>query len=155
MKNHNVLTPPLFVLVVFLATDSGASEEGNPDFENLKSRLTGSWSVVEENRAYDATFEEVSHGRALPERNSGFIAVYHPDGGSLLMTLYSEMATSQDFARGDLKRITGRSGSFFKTLRTGKAARNISMGFRSCLRTRTTWQRNWETRRPGWRESRV
>jgi hypothetical protein len=41
-------------------------------------------------QSYEAIFEAVSHGRALLERNSGFIAVYHPDGvHGLLMTLYT------------------------------------------------------------------
>ena len=91
----------LFVLVAFLATDSGTAEEVNPDFENLKSHLTGSWSFVEENRPYDATFEAVSHGRALLERNSGFIVVYYPDCDSLLMTLYTRDGNQPRFrARG-------------------------------------------------------
>jgi hypothetical protein len=60
------------------------------DFEGLKSRLVGTWSFTENGQPYDATFEAVAHGHAILERNSGFIAVYHPDGvHSLLMTLYT------------------------------------------------------------------
>lgn len=62
----------------------------NADFETLKSRLVGTWSFTESGKSYDATFEAVAHGHAILERNSGFIAVYHPDGvHSLLMTLYT------------------------------------------------------------------
>jgi hypothetical protein len=62
----------------------------NADFEILQSRLVGTWSFTENGQSYDATFEEVAHDHAILERNSGFIAVYHPDGvHSLLMTLYT------------------------------------------------------------------
>ena len=62
----------------------------NSDFENLKNQLIGTWSFMETGQSYEATFEAVSHGHALLERNSGFIAVYHPDGvHGLLMTLYT------------------------------------------------------------------
>jgi len=61
----------------------------NADFEDLKSRLVCKWSFTENGQSYDATFQAVGHGIAILERNSGFIAVYHPDGvHSLLMTLY-------------------------------------------------------------------
>jgi len=73
----------------------------NADFETLKSRLVGpplregydatsTWSFTESGQSYDATFEAVAHGHSILERNSGFIAVYHPDGvHSLLITLYT------------------------------------------------------------------
>jgi hypothetical protein len=62
----------------------------NSDFEDLKSRLVGTWSFTENGQSYDATFEVVAHGHAILERNAGFIAVYHPDGVHfLLMTLYT------------------------------------------------------------------
>src|SRR2546421_9452098 len=47
-------------------------------------------AFTESGQSYDATFEAVAHGHSILERNSGFIAVYHPDGvHSLLMTLYT------------------------------------------------------------------
>jgi len=48
------------------------------------------WSSAFAVSLFDATFEVVAHGHAILEHNSGFIAVYHPDGvHSLLMTLYT------------------------------------------------------------------
>ena len=47
-------------------------------------------AFTESGQSYDATFEAVAHGHSILERNSGFIAVYHPDGvHSLLITLYT------------------------------------------------------------------
>jgi hypothetical protein len=55
----------------------------------LKDRLIGNWTFVEDGKSYHAMFETVSHGQALLERNSGYIAVYHRDGKSIAMTLYT------------------------------------------------------------------
>jgi hypothetical protein len=82
------------IVIVALAALAVAVHYGavllNADFETLKSMLVGTWSFVENGQSYDATFEAVSHGHAILERNSGVIAVYHPDGvHSLLMTLYT------------------------------------------------------------------
>src|SRR6266481_7241876 len=81
----------IVVTLVGLAIASAYSTELlNSDFGDLKSRLVGTWSFTENGQSYDATFEAVAHGYAILERNSGFIAVYHPDGvHSLLMTLYT------------------------------------------------------------------
>jgi len=81
------------VIIVALAAFAVATAHGaellNADFETLTSRLIGTWTFTEDGKSYDATFEAVAHGHAILERNSGFIAVYHPDGvHSLLMTLY-------------------------------------------------------------------
>ena len=77
-------------LVLFALAGLHGAELLNSDFEDLKRRLVGTWSLTENGQSYDATFEAVAHGRAVLERNSGFIAVYHPDGvHSLLMTLYT------------------------------------------------------------------
>jgi len=88
-------------LVLFAIASVHGAELLNADFETLKSRLVGppsregygatsTWSFMENGQSYDATFEAVAHGHAILERNSGFIAVYHPDGvHSLLMTLYT------------------------------------------------------------------
>ena len=70
------------VVIVTLVALAGASIHGteplNSDFEELKRRLVGTWSFTENGQSYDATFEAVAHGHAILERNSGFIAVYHP-----------------------------------------------------------------------------
>jgi hypothetical protein len=77
-------------LVLFALAGVRGAELLNSDFEDLKSRLVGTWSFAENGQSYDATFEAVAYGHAILERNSGFIAVYHPDGvHSLLMTLYT------------------------------------------------------------------
>ena len=87
------------LIAVALAGAHGA-ELLNADFETLKSRLVGrpsrdgllpslkasasqdgatsTWSFTENGQSYDATFEAVAHGDAIMERNSGFIANYHP-----------------------------------------------------------------------------
>ena len=88
-------------LVLFALASVHSAELLNSDFKDLKRRLVGppsrdvygatsTWSFTENGQSYDATFEAVAHGHAILERNSGFIAVYHPDGvHSLLMTLYT------------------------------------------------------------------
>jgi len=148
MKNHNLLMPSLFVLVVFLATDSGASEEVNPDFENLKNRLTGSWSFVEENRAYDATFEEVSHGRALLERNSGFIAVYHPDGDSLLMTLYTRDGNQPRFRTRGFEENPRSIRFIFQDITNWKSGTEHIHGLQIVFKDQDHVVEKWETLQP-------
>jgi hypothetical protein len=77
-------------LVLFALAGVHGTELLNLDFEDLKRRLVGTWSFTENGQSYDATFETVTHGHAILERNSGFFAVYHPNGvHSLLMTLYT------------------------------------------------------------------
>jgi hypothetical protein len=77
-------------LALFALRSVHGAEFLNADFEDLKSRLIGTWSFTDNGQSYDATFEVVAHGHAILERNSGFIAVYHPDGvHGLLMTLYT------------------------------------------------------------------
>ena len=77
-------------LTALAAAGAHGAELLNSDFETLKSRLVGTWSFTENGQSYEATFETVSHGHAVLERNSGFVAVYHPNGvHSLLMTLYT------------------------------------------------------------------
>jgi hypothetical protein len=77
-------------LVLFALAAVHGADLLNADFETLKSRLLGTWSFTENGQSYDATFEIVAHGHAILERNSGYIAVYYPDGvHSLLITLYT------------------------------------------------------------------
>jgi hypothetical protein len=62
----------------------------NSEKDSRAGGTTSTWSFTESGQSYEATFEAVAHGHAILERNSGFIAVYHPDGvHSLLMTLYT------------------------------------------------------------------
>lgn len=78
------------MLALFALTSVHGTEILNADFEDLKSRLIGTWGFIENGESYDATFEVVAHGHAILERNSGFIAVYHPDRvHGLLVTLYT------------------------------------------------------------------
>ncbi|HEU0273468.1 MAG TPA: hypothetical protein VFQ83_02955 [Candidatus Udaeobacter sp.] len=80
----------VIALVALAVARTFSAELLNADFENLKNRLAGAWSFTENGQSYEATFEAVAHGHAMLERNSGFIAVYYPDGmHSLLMTLYT------------------------------------------------------------------
>jgi hypothetical protein len=80
----------IVALLALAAAGARGAELLNSDFENLKSGLVGTWSFTENGQVYEATFEAVAHGHTILERNSGFIAVYHPDGvHSLLMTLYT------------------------------------------------------------------
>jgi hypothetical protein len=69
-------------LVLFSLAGVHGAELLNSDFADLKSRFVGTWSFTENAQSYEATFEAVAHGHAILEGNSGFIAVYHPDGGS-------------------------------------------------------------------------
>jgi hypothetical protein len=78
------------VSVGVLTVSVDGAQSLNADFETLKGRLVGTWSFNEKGQSYDATFEAVAHDHAILERNSGFIAVYYPDGvHSILMTLYT------------------------------------------------------------------
>jgi hypothetical protein len=80
----------IVALIGLAVAGTHAAKLLNSDFENLKNQLIGTWSFMENGQPYEATFEAVSHGHALLERNSGFIAVYHPDGvHGVLMTLYT------------------------------------------------------------------
>jgi hypothetical protein len=77
-------------LVLFGLAQIHGAELLNADFEDLKTRLTGTWSFMENRQPYDATFEVVAHGHTILERSSGFIAVYYPDGlHSLYVTVYT------------------------------------------------------------------
>jgi hypothetical protein len=83
----------LIALLVLFSGNAQGVEMVNPDLENLKSRLLGVWTFIEDNKPYEATFEAVSHGNALLERNSGFIAVYHADENSMLVHGPSNICT--------------------------------------------------------------
>jgi hypothetical protein len=76
--------------VVLAAASVRGAESSNADFEDLKRRVVGTWSFTDNGKSNHATFEVVANGHAILERNSGFIAVYCPDGAhGLLVTLYT------------------------------------------------------------------
>lgn len=138
----------LFILVAFLATDSGTAKEVNPDFDNLKSRLTGSWSFVEENRPYDATFEAVSYGRALLERNSGFIAVYYPDGDALLMTLYTRDGNQPRFRARGFEENSRSIRFIFQDITNWKSGTEHINGLEIVFKDQDHVIEKWETLQP-------
>src|SRR5690242_15666763 len=77
-------------LIFFALTRAGGAELFNADFENLKKLVGGAWSFTPNAEPYDVTFEVVAQGHAILKRNSGFIAVYYPDGvHGLYVTLYT------------------------------------------------------------------
>ena len=122
-------------LVLFALAGVHGTELLNSDFEDLKSRLVGTWSFTENGQSYDTTFEAVAHGHAILERNSGFIAVYHPDGvHSLLMTLYTRDGNQPRLRAKALEKIPRRSHSCSMTSPTGKKERNTSMVSSSFLK---------------------
>jgi hypothetical protein len=77
------------LLLLFALGAQADSSTGAAGFDRVKDRLIGIWAFIEDGKSYETTFELVSHGQALLERNSGYIAVYHPDGQSIAMTLYT------------------------------------------------------------------
>ena len=80
------------VAMAWLVTSiAGVAANGvSRDFSTLKSKLEGSWTFVEDGKKYDTTFEAVSQGAALLERNSGFTVMYYPNGTALMMTLFTK-----------------------------------------------------------------
>jgi len=75
----------MFSSLAAVATNGLAS-----DFDLLKQKLDGRWTFFEDKEKYETTFEPISHGAALLERNAGFTVVYYPDGGSMMMTLFTK-----------------------------------------------------------------
>ncbi len=125
-------------LVLFALAGVHGADLLNSDFEDLKGRLVGTWSFTGNGQSYDATFEAVAHGHAILERNSGFIAVYHPDGVHfLLMTLYT-MGINRGCARKTLEKIPSRSHSCSRTSPIGKKEWNTSMVSSSSLKIAIT-----------------
>lgn len=84
------LTRSAICLLLMTGSFSIAGTGPANDFEVLKQKLEGRWTFLEDGKKYDASFELVSHGAALLERNSGFAIVYYPDGGALMMTLFTK-----------------------------------------------------------------
>ena len=77
--------------LLIIAASLNVAMLGEPsDFNLLKQRLEGKWTFLEDKKPYETTFEIVSHGAALLEKNSGFAVVYYPDGTALMMTLFTK-----------------------------------------------------------------
>ncbi len=72
MKKRDAFMGTLLAFALLMPINARAIEDVNPDFERLKNQLIGSWNFVEDGKIYEATFDAVSHGRALLERNSRF-----------------------------------------------------------------------------------
>jgi lipoate-protein ligase A len=137
----------LIALIVLLGLNAHGMEMANPDFENLKNRLLGTWTFIEDNKRYEATFEAVSHGSALLERNSGFIAVYHSDGDSMVMTLYTRDGNQPRF------RATGFEGKpqfirfVFQDITNWKSGTEHINGLEIVFKDRDHVIEKWETLR--------
>jgi hypothetical protein len=126
-------------LVLFTLASIHGAELLNSDFEDLKRRLVGTWSFTENGQSYDATFEAVAHGRAILERNLGFIAVYHPDGvHSILMTLYTRDGNQPLFRAKGFGENPASITFMFQDSTNWKKERNTSMVSSSFLKIAIT-----------------
>lgn len=137
----------LIALLVLFSGNAQGVEMVNPDFENLKNRLLGVWTFIEDNKPYEATFEAVSHGNALLERNSGFIAVYHADENSMIMTLYTRDGNQPRFRA---KGFEGKSQSIrfgFQDITNWKSGTEHINGLEIVFKDRDHVIERWETLR--------
>ena len=136
-------------LVLFALAGVHGAELLNSDFEDLKSRLVGAWSFTENGQSYDATFEAVAHGHAILERNSGFVAVYHPDGvHSLLMTLYTRDG-NQPRLRAKGFGENPASITFVHDITNWKKGTERINGLELFFKDRDHLSERWETLKPG------
>jgi hypothetical protein len=122
-------------------------------FESLRDRLVGTWTFVEDGKSYDATFEAVSHGRALLEKNSGYIAVYCPDEASVSMTLYTRdgnqprfRATGADAAAQSIKFV-------FRDITNWKNDTEHINGLEIVFKDQDHIVERWETLQPNGKKS--
>ena len=140
----------IVVTLVGLAIASAYSTELlNSDFEDLKSRLVGTWSFTENGQSYDATFEAVAHGYAILERNSGFIAVYHPDGvHSLLMTLYTRDGNQPRFRAKGFGENPASITLVFQDITNWKKGTEHINGLELFFKDRDHLIEKWETLNP-------
>jgi hypothetical protein len=90
------MRPERIALAALLALSLGpplpAAEPGLPAWERLKS-LVGNWHGTYEGKEARLSYALVSSGTALLETmdapdSTQMVTLYHPDGGSLLMTHY-------------------------------------------------------------------
>ena len=83
------------VTLCLTAPLSAADSKSNAGWEKLKS-LAGDWEGTEDGKPFRVSYKVVSSGTAVMETLDGpdamqMITIYHPDGGSLLMTHYCSM----------------------------------------------------------------
>jgi len=94
MKALRTGTSALLVWALAAAIFAGETA-GNPAWEKVKS-LVGEWEGTVEGKPSQISYRAVSNGTAVMETIHGpdaaeMVSVYHPDGGSLLMTHYCSM----------------------------------------------------------------
>ncbi|SRR5258706_11789101 len=77
-----------FLHVAFLLASVAPAHAAPTAFDRLKA-LDGAWTALEGGQSFDARFETVARGAAVLQR-SGFVAVFHPDGDALLVSLYPD-----------------------------------------------------------------
>ena len=140
-------------IVVTLVAPAIASAHGaellNSDFEDLKRRLVGTWSFTENGQSYEATFEAVAHGHAILERNSGFIAVYHPDGvHSILMTLYTRDGNQPRFRAKGFGENPASITFVFQDITNWKKGTEHINGLELFFKDRDHVSEKWETLNP-------
>ncbi len=138
----------LIALITLLALSAQGMEMVNPDFDNLKNRLLGTWTFIEDNTSYEVRFEAVSHGNALLERNSGFIAVYHPDGPSIMMTLYTRDGNQPRFRAKELGRKSQSIRFVFLDITNWKSGTEHINGLEIVFKDRDHVIERWETLQP-------
>jgi hypothetical protein len=148
MKKRDAFMGTLLAFALLMPINARAIEDVNPDFERLKNQLTGSWNFVEDGKIYEATFDAVSHGRALLERNSGFIAVYHPDADSLLMTLYTRDGNQPRFRAKGFEENSRSIRFVFKDITNWKSSTEHINGLQIVLKDEDHVIEKWETLRP-------
>lgn len=136
-------------LTVFAVASVHAAELLNADFEDLKSRLAGTWSFAGDGQSYDATFEPVAHGHAILERNSGFIAVYYPDGAhALLMTLYTRDGNQPRLQANGFSENPNQIIFAFKDITNWKKGAERINGLELFFKDRDHLIEKWETLKP-------
>jgi len=147
-------------LVLFSLARVHGAELLNADFETLKSRLVGprlsegsdatsTWSFTENGRSYHATFEAVAHGHAILERNSGFIAVYYPDGvHSLLMTLYTRDGNQPRLRAKGFGENPASITFVFQDITNWKKGTEHINGLELFFKDRDHLSKKWETLNP-------
>lgn len=105
MKTHRFALPLL--LAAGLALSPLGAKESDPSWEKLKS-LVGSWEGTMEGHPTHVTYALVSSGTALMETIDGadamqMVTLYHPDGGTILMTHYCSMGNQPRMRAKGLK----------------------------------------------------
>ena len=60
-NNSGWMRVVIVALIALALASAHGAELLNSDFEDLKSRLAGTWSFTENGQSYDATFEAVAH----------------------------------------------------------------------------------------------